>query len=43
MEIIRKIKLRRMGWAGHVVRMEKIRNACTILIGKPEGKTTPQT
>jgi hypothetical protein len=31
------IKSRRMRWAGHVARMEK-RNACRILVGKPEGK-----
>jgi hypothetical protein len=32
--IIRMIKSRRMRWAGHG---EK-RNACMILVGKPEGK-----
>jgi hypothetical protein len=36
--IIRMIKSRRMRWAGHVVRMEEKRNACMILVGKPEGK-----
>jgi hypothetical protein len=36
--IIRIIKSRRMRWAGHVVRMRETRNACRILIGKPEGK-----
>jgi hypothetical protein len=30
------IKSTRMIWTGHVARMEK-RNACTILVGKPEG------
>jgi hypothetical protein len=32
------IKSRRMRWAGHVARMGKKRNACKILVGKPEGK-----
>jgi hypothetical protein len=36
--IIRKIKSRRMRWAGHVARMGEKRNACRILVGKPEGK-----
>jgi hypothetical protein len=31
------IKARRMRWAGHVARMEK-RNACRLLVGKPEGR-----
>jgi hypothetical protein len=35
--IIRMIILRRMGWTGHVARMEK-RNAYRILLGNPEGK-----
>jgi hypothetical protein len=33
------MKSRRMGWAGHVARMGEKRNAYTILVGKPEGKT----
>jgi hypothetical protein len=32
------IKSRRMRWAGHLARMESMRNACRILVGKPEGK-----
>jgi hypothetical protein len=36
--IIRKIKSRRMRWAGHVARMGEERNVCRVLIGKPEGK-----
>jgi hypothetical protein len=32
------ITSRRMRWAGHVARMGDMRNAYTILIGKPEGK-----
>jgi hypothetical protein len=32
------IKSRRMRWAGHVARMRAPRNACRILVGKPEGK-----
>jgi hypothetical protein len=35
---IRIIKSRRMRWAGHVARMGEKRNACRILVGKPEGK-----
>jgi hypothetical protein len=31
------IKPRRMGWTGHVGHWEK-RNACKVLVGKPEGK-----
>jgi hypothetical protein len=37
--IIRIIKLRRMRWTGHVARIrEEKKNACRILVGKPEGK-----
>jgi hypothetical protein len=37
--IIRIIKLRRMGWAGHVELMGEKRNAYRLLVGKPlEGK-----
>jgi hypothetical protein len=36
--IIRMIKSRWMRWAGHVTRMGERRNACRILVGKPEGK-----
>jgi hypothetical protein len=32
------IKSRKMRWDGHVARMGKKRNACRILVGKPEGK-----
>jgi hypothetical protein len=28
----------RIGWAGHVARMEERRNTCRILVGKPERK-----
>jgi hypothetical protein len=34
--LIRIIKSRRMGWAGHVTQMEK--NIYRLLVGKPEGK-----
>jgi len=27
-----------MRWEGHIARLEKIRNAYKILVGKPEGK-----
>jgi hypothetical protein len=36
--IIRIIKSRRMGWAGHVARMGEKRNAYRLLVGKTEGK-----
>jgi hypothetical protein len=36
--IIRIIKSRRMRWAGYVTRTWEKRNACRILVGKPEGK-----
>jgi hypothetical protein len=32
------IKSRKMRWAGHVARMKEKRNACRLLVGKPEGK-----
>jgi hypothetical protein len=32
------IKSRKMSWAGHVTRMGEKRNACSILVRKPEGK-----
>jgi hypothetical protein len=36
--IIRIIKSRRMRWVGHVAGMGEKRNACRLLVGKPEGK-----
>jgi hypothetical protein len=36
--MIRVIKSRKIRLAGHVARMEEMRNAQTILVGKPEGK-----
>jgi hypothetical protein len=36
--IIRKIKPRRMRWAGHVTRMGDKKNAYRLLVGKPERK-----
>jgi hypothetical protein len=36
--IIRIIKSRRMGWAGHVARMGEKRNVYRLLKGKPEEK-----
>jgi hypothetical protein len=36
--IIRVIKSRKMRWTGHVARMEGVRNAHNILVGKPEGR-----
>ena len=38
MYIVRMIKSRRMGWAGHVARMGDKRGAHRVLMGKPEGK-----
>jgi hypothetical protein len=37
-DIIRQIKSRRMGWAGHVARMGEKRKVYKVLVGKPEGK-----
>ncbi|KAJ4451108.1 hypothetical protein ANN_02548 [Periplaneta americana] len=37
-DIIRNIKSRRLKWAGHVARMRECRNACRLLVGRPEGK-----
>jgi hypothetical protein len=36
--IIRHMKTRRMGWAGHVARMLEERKLYRVLVGKPEGK-----
>jgi hypothetical protein len=36
--IIRIVKWRRMRLAGHVTRMGKKRNACSLSVGRPEGK-----
>jgi hypothetical protein len=36
--MIRIIKSRKTRWAGHVARMGEKRNACMLLLGKPEGK-----
>jgi hypothetical protein len=36
--IIRIMKSRRMRWAGHVARMGEERNACRLLVEKPERK-----
>jgi hypothetical protein len=32
------VKLRGMRWEEHVARMGKKRNACMLIVGKPEGK-----
>jgi hypothetical protein len=37
-DIIRKIKSRRMRWAGHVARMGEGRNVYKVLVGNPKGK-----
>jgi hypothetical protein len=37
-DIIRKVKSRRMRWAGHVARMGEERKVYKVLVGKPEGK-----
>jgi hypothetical protein len=37
--IIRVIRLRRMRWAWHIARMVEKRNACRLLVGKPEGNS----
>jgi hypothetical protein len=36
--IVRVIKSRRMGWAGHVARMAEGRCAYRVLVGRPKGK-----
>jgi hypothetical protein len=36
--IIRLMKSRRMRWEGHVAWIREKRNACRLLVGKPEGK-----
>ena len=36
--IIRSLKSKRLKWEGHIARMEQSRNACRVLVGKPEGK-----
>ena len=38
--IVRVVKSRRTGWAGHVVRIGKGRGVHRVLVGKPEGKRT---
>jgi hypothetical protein len=35
--IVRVVRLRRMRWAGHVVRMGEDRGVYRVLVGKPEG------
>jgi len=36
--VVRVIKSRRIGWAGHVARMGERRGAHMVLVGKREGK-----
>jgi hypothetical protein len=36
--IVRVIKSKRMGWAGHVARMGEGRVVYRVLVGRPEGK-----
>jgi hypothetical protein len=36
--IVRQVKSRRIGWAGHEARMGQKRTAYRILVGKPERK-----
>jgi hypothetical protein len=43
MEIVRVIKSRIMRWVGYVARMGKKRDVYSVLVGKPEGKTTGKT
>jgi hypothetical protein len=38
---IRVIKSSKMRWKGHVALKRQIRNAYTVLVGKPEGRRTP--
>jgi hypothetical protein len=39
--ISRMMKPRKIRWAGHEVSMQDKRNACKIMVGKPEGKRPP--
>jgi hypothetical protein len=36
-DIIRQVKSRRMGWAGHVASMGEERKVYKVCVGKPEG------
>jgi hypothetical protein len=36
--IIRVIKSRRLRWTGHIARISEIRDACSAVVGKPEGR-----
>ena len=36
--MVRVNKSRRLRWAGHVARMDKVRSGLKILTGKPTGK-----
>jgi hypothetical protein len=36
--IVRVVKSRRMGWAGHVAHMGEDRGVHRVLVGKPDGK-----
>jgi hypothetical protein len=36
--VIRMIESKRMRWAGHIARTREKRNACRILVRKPEGR-----
>jgi hypothetical protein len=40
--IIRVMKQKRMGWAGHVACMGENRDAFRVLLGKPDSKTSLQ-
>jgi hypothetical protein len=42
-DIIRVIKSRRMKRVGNVACMGDMRNACRILVRKPEGKRSPRS
>jgi hypothetical protein len=41
--IIRIIKSRSISWAGYLARMGEKRNACRLLVGKPEGSRKTKT
>lgn len=38
LDVITMTKSTRMRWVGHIGRMEKMRNACKILVGRCEEK-----
>jgi hypothetical protein len=40
--VIKMTRSRNMRWVGQVTRIEKMKNACRILMGEPEGNRPPE-